>query len=313
MVCLPQPHVFTFTLDRRAARLDAWLAAAHPVLSRSRWKQLIAAGHVQLNGAPVLKPNASLAPGDILTGTVPAPEPLELRPADIPLAILYEDSALLAINKPAGLVVHPAPGHPANTLVNALLHHCGDLTGIGDELRPGIVHRLDKDTSGVLVVAKDEATRAALVAQFAGKKVKKEYLALVWGQPAQPSDTMDWPIGRHPVHRKKMAVTEKGRPALTRYETLASGRLASLLRVQIETGRTHQIRVHLARLGHPVVGDATYGRARRGLPEGLRIARQMLHAHQLQIIHPRTGRAQTFTAPPPADFLTAQEILTGVR
>ncbi|HRV30409.1 MAG TPA: RluA family pseudouridine synthase [Kiritimatiellia bacterium] len=311
MLSSPQPEILTFTLDTHAARLDAWLATACPTISRSRWKQLIEAGHVQLNGAPILKPKTSLAPSDKLTCALPAPVTTELLPANIPLAILYEDSDLIAINKPAGLVVHPAPGHAAHTLVNALLHHCGDLQGIGGELRPGIVHRLDKDTSGVLVVAKNEHTHAALVAQFASKKVKKEYLALVWGQPEQPTGTIDLPIGRHPVHRKKMAVTEKGRPALTRYETVARGPLASLLRVHIETGRTHQIRVHLSRLGHPVVGDTTYGRARHGLPEGLRIARQMLHAYQLQITHPRTGRAKTFTAEPPADFLAAQKILTG--
>ena len=299
----------TFTLDRRAPRLDAWLAAAHPEVSRSRWKQLIEAGRVFLNGKPVLKANAALAPGDELRCFLPEPEPVGLVPADIPLAVLYEDSDLIVLDKPAGLVVHPAPGHAADTLVNALLHHCGDLQGIGGELRPGIVHRLDKDTSGVLVVAKNEPTHAALVAQFAAHSIRKEYLALAWGTPKKRSGTVELPIGRHPIHRQKMAVTEKGRAAVTHYEVLAAGPLASLLRVRIETGRTHQIRVHLAHLGHPVVGDATYGRARHGLPADLEIPRQMLHAHVLEIVHPRTGRPLAFTAPPPADFLAARKIL----
>ena len=300
---------FTFILERPAARLDQFLAAAQPDVSRSRWKQLIEAGRVTLNGAPVLKPNTALASGDILACTLPEPEPVGLVPADIPLDILYEDSDLIVLNKPAGLVVHPAPGHAADTLVNALLHHCSDLQGIGGELRPGIVHRLDKDTSGVLVVAKNEPAHTALVAQFSAHTVRKEYLALVWGRPRKPAGTVDLPIGRHPVHRQKMAVTEKGRAAVTRYETIAAGPLAALLRVRIETGRTHQIRVHLAQLGHPVVGDTTYGRARHDLPPGLELPRQMLHAQVLQIAHPGDGRTCTFTAPPPADFLAAQRIL----
>ena len=305
--------LLAFTLDQRAARLDSFLAAAHPAISRSRWKQLIEAGHVALNGTPIRKPNTALASGDTLACTLPAPEPVGLAPADIPLDILHEDADLIVLNKPAGLVVHPAPGHAADTLVNALLHHCGDLQGIGGELRPGIVHRLDKDTSGVLVVAKNEPAHAALVAQFAAHTVQKEYLALAWGVPAKKCGTVEFPVGRHPVHRQKMAVTEKGRAAITHYEVLAAGPLASLLRVRIETGRTHQIRVHLARLGHPVVGDTVYGRARHGLPPGLDLSRQMLHAHALKIVHPRTGAPLAFTAPPPADFLAAQAILVPSR
>ena len=299
----------TFTVTARAARLDVWLAAAHPAITRSRWQQLIKDGHITLNGTPLCKPNTSLAPGDTLLFTPPAPTPSPLAPADIPLAILYEDDDLLVINKPAGLVVHPAPGHPGNTLVNALLHHCAHLQGIGGELRPGIVHRLDKDTTGVLVVAQNEAAHAALVAQFAGRTTRKEYLALVWGIPAKPRGEINQPIGRHPVHRKKMAVTAKGRAALTRYEVMGTGPRAALLRLEIETGRTHQIRVHLAHLGHPVVGDATYGRARSLPPDAPPITRQMLHAHQLHITHPRTHAPLVFTAPPPADFLALQHHL----
>ena len=301
----------TFTLDRRAPRLDAFLAAAHPAISRSRWKQLIESGCVTLDGQPILKTNTALAPGAELRCTLPEPEPAGLVATDIPLAILYEDADLIVLNKPPGLVVHPAPGHAADTLVNGLLHHCADLQGIGGELRPGIVHRLDKDTSGVLVVAKNEHAVAHLVAQFSAHTVRKEYLALVWGAPKKRTGEINLPIGRHPVHRQKMAINEKGRDALTRYETLAATPLAALLRVRIETGRTHQIRVHLAHLGHPVVGDTTYGRARHGLPPGLSIPRQMLHAHSLQIVHPRTGAPLAFTAPPPADFLAAQKILVG--
>ena len=306
-------EALSFHVEQRAPRLDAWLAAAHPAISRSRWKQLIEAGHVFLNGVAVRKSNTALSSGAELRCVLPDPEPVGLVAADIPLAILYEDADLIVLNKPAGLVVHPAPGHAADTLVNALLHHCADLQGIGGELRPGIVHRLDKDTSGVLVVAKNEAAVAALVAQFSSHSVRKEYLALVWGTPKKTSGTLDLPIGRHPVHRQKMAITAKGRPALTRYETLSTGPLASLLRIRIETGRTHQIRVHMAHLGHPVVGDTTYGRARQGLPDTLSIPRQMLHAHVLEIAHPRDGRPLAFTAPPPADFLAAQHILVPQR
>ena len=300
-----------FRLEQRAPRLDAYLAAAHPDISRSRWKQLIEDGQIARNGTPIRKPNTPLALGDELRCTLPEPTPVGLVAADIPLAILYEDADLIVLNKPAGLVVHPAPGHAADTLVNALLHHCADLQGIGGELRPGIVHRLDKDTSGVLVVAKTEQAVANLVAQFSAHTVEKEYLALVWGTPKKSSGVVELPIGRHPVHRKKMAIVAQGRPALTRYETLAARPLAALLRVRIETGRTHQIRVHLAHLGHPVVGDTTYGRARHGLPADLEIPRQMLHAHRLKIAHPRDGRPLEFTAPPPADFLAAQKILVG--
>lgn len=300
-----------FRLEQRAPRLDQFLAAAHPAISRSRWKQLIEAGGISLNGAAARKPNTPLAPGDELRCVLPDPAPTGLVAADIPLAILYEDAELIVLNKPAGLVVHPAPGHAADTLVNALLHHCADLQGIGGELRPGIVHRLDKDTSGVLVVAKNEQAVANLVAQFSARTVEKEYLALVWGAPKPAAGEIRQPIGRHPVHRKKMAVTERGRPAVTRYETLAAAPLAALLRVRIETGRTHQIRVHMAHLGHPVVGDATYGRARHGLPAGLVLPRQMLHARVLKIAHPRDGRPLEFTAPPPPDFLAAQRILVG--
>ena len=298
-----------FLVDRPAPRLDRFLAEVHPAVSRSRWKQLIEDGRVTIAGTAARKTNTALKPGETVQCILPEPEPVGLVPADIPLAILFEDPDLIVLNKPAGLVVHPAPGHAADTLVNALLHHCADLQGIGGELRPGIVHRLDKDTSGVLVVAKNEQAHAALVAQFAAHTVRKEYLALAWGVLKKPAGEILQPVGRHPVHRQKMAVTARGRAAVTRYEVLAAGPRAALLRVRIETGRTHQIRVHLAHLGHPVVGDRTYGRARPGLPPELALPRQMLHAHVLEIAHPRTGARLVCTAPPPADFLAAQKIL----
>jgi len=302
-------ETLTFHIQEPASRLDHYLAVTHPALSRSRWKQLIEKEHVLLNGKPVLKPKTSLSIGDELICTLPDPAPVGLVAVDIPLDILYEDKDLIVVNKAAGLVTHPAPGHEADTLVNALLFHCSDLQGIGGELRPGIVHRLDKDTSGVLVVAKNEQAVASLVQQFSSHTVQKEYRALVWGHPRPAEGKINEPIGRHPVHRKKMAVNSKGREALTRYKTLSKGPIAAELRVWIETGRTHQIRVHMAHLGHPVVGDTLYGRARHGLPEGLEIPRQMLHAHTLKIAHPQDGRPLEFTAPIPTDFLTASHLL----
>jgi len=231
----------TFTLIAPAPRLDHYLAVTHPDLSRSRWKQLIEKGHVLLNGKPVLKPKTSLSCNDELLCTLPDPAPIGLVAVDIPIDILYEDHDLIVINKSAGLVTHPAPGHEADTLVNALLFHCSDLQGIGGELRPGIVHRLDKDTSGVLVVAKNEQAVAGLVQQFSAHTVQKEYRALVWGHPRPAEGKINEPIGRHPVHRKKMAVNSKGREALTHYKTLFRGPLAAELRVWIETGRTSAI------------------------------------------------------------------------
>jgi len=298
-----------FHIQEPAPRLDHYLAVTHPDLSRSRWKQLIEAGQVSLNGSPVGKPKTSLSPGDELICILPDPAPIGLVAVDIPIDILYEDHDLIVINKSAGLVTHPAPGHEADTLVNALLYHCKDLQGIGGELRPGIVHRLDKDTSGVLVVAKNEQAVAALVAQFSSHTTEKEYRTLVWGHPRPTLGTINKPIGRNPVHRKKMAVNEKGREAITHYSTLTKGPLATELSVRIETGRTHQIRVHLSQLGNPVVGDTVYGRARNGLPDGLDISRQMLHAHSLKILHPRDQRPLTFTAPLPDDYLAARNLL----
>lgn len=278
-----------------AGRLDAFLAGARPEHSRARWQALIRDGAVSVNGRSV-KPNHAVRPGDRIEWKVPEIQPAAAQPQDLPLDILYEDADLIALNKPPGRVVHPAPGHDDGTLVNALLHHCADLAGVGGERRPGIVHRLDRDTSGVLVVAKNEAAMACLAAQFKDRKTRKEYLALVRGVPRPAGGTIRTLIGRSPTHRKKMSArVSRGREAVSHFETVEAFRDAALLRVRIETGRTHQIRVHLAHIGHPVLGDSVYGRA-GGAP------RQMLHAHRLTLDHPRTGKSVTFEAPVPADM-----------
>ncbi len=291
------------------ARLDAWLSAQRTELSRARWQDLIKSGHVRVNGV-VRKASHALHENDLVEFEVPPPEPVDVVPQDIALDILYEDDAIIVLNKPAGLVVHPAAGHPSGTLVNALLHHCTDLAGVGGEIRPGIVHRLDKDTSGALVVAKNETAMARLAAQFKSHTVQKEYVALVWGHPRPERGTINTRIGRSPHNRKKMSArTESGRPAVTHYEITERFRDVSLLRVRIETGRTHQIRVHLAHIGHPVVGDRQYGRARAAqLP--VAPARQLLHAARLGIAHPKTGKPLEFNAPLPEDL---REMLRALR
>jgi 23S rRNA pseudouridine1911/1915/1917 synthase len=233
---------------------------------------------------------------------VPAPEPVELAPEDIPLDILYEDADIIVVNKPPGLVVHPAAGNPSGTLVNALLHHCKDFAGIGGELRPGIVHRLDKNTSGVLIAAKNEAAMNGLIEQFKERKVQKEYVALVWGHPEPPTGTIETLVGRSVHNRKKMSAhPATGRKAITHYKVEERFRDASLVRVRIETGRTHQIRVHMSHLGHPIVGDRQYGRARQNqLPAPA--SRQMLHAERLEFTHPGTGEEMELVAAMPCDM-----------
>jgi 23S rRNA pseudouridine1911/1915/1917 synthase len=295
--------------ENAGQRLDAWLHAGRTDLSRSRLQALIRSGHVTVNGRAV-KPHLKLPAHAIITLEVPPAAPVEIKPEPIPLDILHEDADIVVVNKPAGLVVHPAAGHASGTLVNALLAHCRDLAGIGGELRPGIVHRLDRDTSGVLVVAKNEPAMQHVVAQFRQRKVKKEYLTVVWGALNPGAGRTETLIGRSSHDRKKMSARPAtGRPAVTFYETLEVFPGASLLRVRIETGRTHQIRVHMAYLGHPVVGDAQYGRARKdGLP--IRANRQMLHAERLTLIHPRSGQRVSFAAPIPPDM---RELLERLR
>ena len=283
-------------------RLDAWLAAQAPELSRARIQTLIKEGRVTCGGAAV-KASAKPEREQIIEICVPAPVSAEPQPENIPLDIIYEDAALLVLNKPAGLVVHPAPGHASGTLVNALLHYCDDLGGVGGVERPGIVHRLDKDTSGLMMVAKTDAAMAGLVKLFQTGGITKEYLTLVHGTPPKQSGTVSNLIGRHPVERKRMAVVRvNGRQAITHYAIERQFEGVALVRCRIETGRTHQIRVHMQSLGCPVAGDALYGRpaADKRLP--VMPARQMLHAAHLAFAHPLTGAALAFDAPVPEDF-----------
>jgi 23S rRNA pseudouridine1911/1915/1917 synthase len=279
------------------ARLDQFLAAQVPALSRSRLQALIREGHITVNAAPV-KPGAKLRAGDAVDLAEPPAVPSETRPEDIALDVLFEDDDLIVMNKAAGMVVHPAAGNWAGTVVNALLHHCPALSGIGGTQRPGIVHRLDKETSGCLVAAKNDAAHHALSRQFAGREVTKIYLALAAGKLARLKGTIDAPIARHPVQRKKMAIVAAGRAARTDYRVLGAYGTGTLVECTLHTGRTHQIRVHLKHLGHAVLGDEVYGK-RAGF------ARQMLHAWKLGFTHPRTGERMNFQAPVPPDFLAA--------
>jgi len=294
--------ILTVPAGKAGIRLDVWLTRQMKELSRSRIKALIQAGHIALAGGQKIKEHRKTQAGDRIRIIIPPPEDTALRPEPIPLDILYQDSDMIVINKPAGLVVHPAVGHPSGTLVNALLYHCPDLAGIGGERRPGIVHRLDKDTSGALVAAKNERAMAGLVAQFKARQVEKYYIAFVWGKPNPAAGSIETMIGRHRKDRKRMSASPRsGRPALTHYTTLGTFGNLTLLRVQITTGRTHQIRVHMAHRGHPVVGDRQYGpHSHPALP--VPVLRQMLHAEQLVLSHPVTGQRLSFIAPLPADM-----------
>ena len=293
------PQVFEKTAETSGKRLDAWLAESEPEHSRARWQSLIKDGLVTVNGN-VVKPNSKLHTGDRVEWTIPEPVSSEVLPEDIPLDILFEDPHIIVINKPAGLVVHPAAGNEDGTLVNALLHHCTDLAGIGGEKRPGIVHRLDKDTSGVMVVAKTEKAMVELARQFKARETEKEYQAIVRGVPHPATGHIETTIGRHPVLRKKMAVNVKrGRRAVSNYKVIEEFQNASLLRIRIETGRTHQIRVHMTFMKHPILGDRLYARPQ---PADVWPERQMLHAAKLSIAHPDTGERLWFNAPLPPDM-----------
>ena len=293
-------------------RLDRQILETHPGFSRSRIEGLIKAGFVTVNGVVAEKAGMKVSEEDVVVVTVPPPVPALPEPEDIPLSIVYEDDDLVVVDKPPGLVVHPAPGHFTGTLVNALLHHCPALSGIGGVARPGIVHRLDQDTSGLLVVAKTQAAMDGLVRAFASHRdVEKTYLAVVHGRPRLDSGRVENLIGRHPVDRKRMAIVEKGgKLAITNWRVVSVSPRptpTSLLECRIETGRTHQIRVHLASLGCPVVGDRTYGKSaldRRLVPAP---ARQLLHAWRLKLWHPTRRVEMVFEAPIPADF-TVREI-----
>ena len=286
--------------ETEAQRIDAYLAA-NTELSRSRIQKLIKDGAVERNGKPC-KANAEVKPGDVIRLSVPPETDGALpEPGDIPLDGGYEDGDLAVVNKPKGMVVHPAPGNPSGTLVNALLSRFSTLSNTGGAVRPGIVHRIDRLTSGLLVVAKNDAAHEALAKQFALHTAHREYLCIVHGNLKEDSGTIDAPIGRHKTDRKRMAVTEDGRRAVTHWRVLERFGTETLLDVALETGRTHQIRVHMAYIKHPIVGDEVYGSA---APK-LGLNGQALHGYRLTFVHPRTGEEMTFTAPLPEDFKTA--------
>jgi 23S rRNA pseudouridine1911/1915/1917 synthase len=301
---------FSFPADAACSdiRLDVFLAERLPNCSRSFAGQLIAGEHIRVNGH-VRKPAYRLKAGDIVAGCIPPPRPSGFLPEPIPLHILYEDEHIVVINKPPGLVVHPAPGHFSGTLVNGLLYHCPDLAGIGDEIRPGIVHRLDKDTSGTLVAAKNAAALEHLARQFKNRSVTKDYLALVHGDMPGASGTIRLPIGRHPVDRKRMSTrAPRGREAETGWRVARRLGGFSLIELHLRTGRTHQIRVHCAAIQRPIVGDPVYGRRRAAADSAeihallARVRRQMLHAWRLEINHPFTRERMRFESPLPDDM-----------
>ena len=312
------------TVERAEAgeRLDRVLAARVTALSRTRLKALVLAGRVAIGGRTISDPGHHVNAGDRITVAVPPPEPAEPQAEEIPLSVVHEDDDLVIIDKPKGLVVHPAAGNRTGTLVNALIAHCGaSLSGIGGVKRPGIVHRLDKDTTGLLVVAKNDRAHRALAAQFADHgrtgPLQRGYLAFVWGVPERPRGTIDKPLGRHPQARERMAVRPNGRPAVTHYEVLeryagTDGQpVASLIECRLETGRTHQIRVHLAAIGHPLLGDEVYGAGYRTKAARLTaesrealdgLGRQALHAALLGVEHPTSGTPLVFRSPLPGDL-----------
>ena len=310
---------FSITVTERGEgrRLDQFLSEASLNLSRSQAKLLIQKHHILLNQKPA-KASVHVKAGDEISGSLPEPEPLSLEPEPLPLTILYEDPSFIVIDKPPGMVVHPAYGNPSGTLVNALLHHCKDLAGINGVLRPGIVHRLDKDTSGVMVVAKDDEAFHDLTQQFKNRTVKKVYSAIVYGRMSHDEGLIDSAVGRHPTERKRMSTrTKRGREAITRWKRLEEFDGFTLLEISPQTGRTHQIRVHLSSVGHPVLGDPLYGR--KGRPEGIhdpvlkecvkRMSRQALHARRLEFTHPRTGERVRFVSPLPEDMEKVLECL----
>lgn len=296
-------------VEEKGERLDRWLSLHLADLSRSHLQKLIERGHVELNGKICLEKKNKLQKGDRLNISLPVPQPLELEAEDIPLDILYEDDSLIIINKPAGLVVHPAPGNFDGTLVNALLHHCPNLPGIGGVQRPGIVHRLDKDTTGAIVVAKTDFALQHLQAQIKAKTARREYLGIVFGSPKTDRGTIDFPIGRHPVDRQKMAVVplEKGgRTAITRWQIEERLGNYTLMHFRLETGRTHQIRVHAAKIGFPLVGDPVYS---SGRSVGVNLSGQALHAYRLCLEHPVSGEIIEAIAPLPNVFTKLLENL----
>ena len=294
-------ETLTLRVDESQAgcRADVWLAETVEGLTRSAAARLLAEGRVTRGGKPLGK-SERLTGGETVEVTLPEPEAVEAVPQNIPLDVVYEDGDVIVVNKPTGLVVHPAPGHPDGTLVNALLYHCGaSLSGVGGALRPGIVHRIDRDTSGLIIAAKNDAAHQALSAQLQDHTLARTYECIVTGSPRQDVGTVDAPIGRHPTDRKRMAVVPNGRPAVTHYQVLSRGGGCAYVRCRLETGRTHQIRAHMAHIGHPILGDTVYG-AKRPVP-GLQ--GQCLHAVGLRFLHPRTGETVELCCPLPPEFL----------
>ena len=309
-------HDLEVPAELEGTRLDLCLAALNSEWTRSRVRRLIDAGHVRLNQEPT-KPSSTVHRGDRIEVDEPPLETLDAEAEDIPLDIVFEDNDLLLVNKPAGLVIHPAAGNPSGTLVNALLHHCRDLSGIGGVERPGIVHRLDKDTTGLLVIAKSDRAHLGLSLAFRNRKIHKTYLAICFGVPDKPDGVVDAPIDRHPRERQRMAVVAEGRPARTLYHVDEEIGGVSLISCQPVTGRTHQIRVHMAHIGHAIVGDPLYaGRQWRNLGDPRvqtacrSFPRQALHARRLEFTHPVSGEEVSFEAPIPDDL---EELLTALR
>ncbi|MDR0266519.1 RluA family pseudouridine synthase [Paenibacillus sp.] len=305
---MSETEIREWVIDQAYAkdRIDKYITESwEDEVSRSQVQLWITSGHVKVNGKAV-KANYKLAAGDQLEVTVPEPSAVEIIPEDIPLDVAYEDRDVIVVNKPRGMVVHPAPGHSSGTLVNALMYHCKDLSGINGELRPGIVHRIDKDTSGLLMAAKNDKAHASLAAQLKDHSVTRKYVALVQGNVSHDQGTVDAPIGRDPQDRKMFTVTDKNsKHSVTHFIVLERFGDYSLLELQLETGRTHQIRVHMKFIGHPLVGDPVYGRSK-----GIKMNGQALHAKVLGFVHPSSGEYMEFTAPIPADM---EELLTNLH
>jgi len=323
MPSLSETYTFVADDEDEGERLDSFLSGEIPELSRSRIQKSIKSGECLVNDTPVVKPSYKLRLGDLVELSFSPPRPLEVVPEPIPLDIVFEDEWLVVVNKPAGMVTHPAPGHHSGTLVNALLHHCDNLSGIGGVIRPGIVHRLDAGTSGLLVVAKNDKAHISLSRQIMQREVQRTYVAIVWGKMPQESGTIDAPLGRSKRDRKRIAVLhEGGKRAVTHYSVVDTIEPFQYIKLNLETGRTHQIRVHLSSLGHPVLGDPVYGgrRIRRGnlsKREEQRargalelIDRQALHAAVLEFEHPATGDRMRFEAPLPQDIRRVLEFLS---
>ena len=293
-----EPILLRASEESKNQRLDAFLASSLDGLTRSQATRLIESGEVAVNGRAVSK-SYKLAGGEDIAVTLPEPEPVEAVPQDIPLDVVYEDADVIVVNKPSGMVVHPAPGHPDGTLVNALLYHCaGTLSGVGGALRPGIVHRIDSDTSGLIIAAKNDAAHQYLSAQLADHTLARTYECIVVGALREDRGTVDAPIARHPTDRKRMAVVAGGREAVTHWEVIARYPGYTHVRCRLETGRTHQIRVHMAYIGHPILGDTVYG-AKKEVPG---LTGQCLHAVGLRFLHPRTHEVVELSCPLPEEF-----------